>query len=206
MRRIFAAAICVLITPTIANAKPSPEIDQAKARIANLLKDPSSAQFKNVTYAPPPEGAKSGTVCGWVNAKNSYGGYVGFKPFYVSGRSAEMRDDLPDGSLNNHGIFDIMWNSCSPFSDESHGNSSLELPKLKVASGCERLYEDRPEKISNCVEIQLAAKAWVESYTTDAVTAYACAIKARKYGSYITAKSCVEEREATAVFSRGPEM
>jgi hypothetical protein len=42
------------------------------------MKDPSSVQFRNVSYRA------TGTlevVCGEYNAKNSYGGYVGFKIF-----------------------------------------------------------------------------------------------------------------------------
>lgn len=45
------------------------------------LKDPDSAKFQNLRIADY-EGGK--VVCGELNAKNSYGGYVGFKRF-VSG-------------------------------------------------------------------------------------------------------------------------
>ena len=37
------------------------------------LKDPESAKFQNIKG-----------YCGEVNAKNSYGGYTGFKPFYLA--------------------------------------------------------------------------------------------------------------------------
>lgn len=45
--------------------------------VAEKLKDPSSAQWQ--WYAFKGET----TYCGRVNAKNSYGGYTGFSPFYV---------------------------------------------------------------------------------------------------------------------------
>ena len=54
-------------------------IEATKQVVAATLKDPGSAQFKNVVvYA----GGKQRTVCGEVNGKNSYGGYVGFRKFY----------------------------------------------------------------------------------------------------------------------------
>lgn len=52
---------------------------QISAAVKAKLKDPDSAQFR---WPAPKEW---GSYCGWVNAKNSYGGYTGFKPFYVVG-------------------------------------------------------------------------------------------------------------------------
>jgi hypothetical protein len=54
-------------------------IEATKQAVADTLKDPSSAQFKNVIVF---DGGKQRAVCGEVNGKNSYGGYVGFKKFY----------------------------------------------------------------------------------------------------------------------------
>ena len=50
--------------------------EQAKKAVLNGLKDPGSAQFKNVRQVRP------GQFCGEVNAKNAMGGYVGFKQFF----------------------------------------------------------------------------------------------------------------------------
>ena len=55
-------------------------INEAKAAISHDLKDPSSAQFRNIWIAYEAEIDKS-TVCGEVNAKNSFGAYVGFAQF-----------------------------------------------------------------------------------------------------------------------------
>jgi hypothetical protein len=46
--------------------------------IKATLKDPDSAQFQNIRIADY-DGGK--VVCGEINAKNSYGGYVGYKSF-----------------------------------------------------------------------------------------------------------------------------
>lgn len=51
---------------------------QAQEKVAAGLRDPSSAQFQKV------EVRKSGAVCGEVNGRNGYGGYVGFKQFVVT--------------------------------------------------------------------------------------------------------------------------
>lgn len=57
---------------------------EAAARMAvqQTLKDPGSAQFQPARWAfYDPTGGT--IVCGAVNAKNSFGGYVGFAPYYA---------------------------------------------------------------------------------------------------------------------------
>lgn len=44
--------------------------------VAGALIDPSSAQFRDVNLS-----ASTGGACGWVNAKNRMGGYVGYTQF-----------------------------------------------------------------------------------------------------------------------------
>lgn len=66
-------------------------IQRAQEEVRLNLKDPDSAQFRNVvlkedTTKPEDIDEDIGVqpkVCGEVNAKNSMGGYVGFKPFYA---------------------------------------------------------------------------------------------------------------------------
>ena len=52
---------------------------RAKESVLALLKDPDSAKFGTVVVTD------SGIVCGYVNAKNSFGGYTGEKPFISMG-------------------------------------------------------------------------------------------------------------------------
>lgn len=49
------------------------------------LKDPSSIQLRSVKYTKfqGKDGTPTTIWCGEVNAKNSYGGYVGFSPFFA---------------------------------------------------------------------------------------------------------------------------
>ncbi|MDX4056709.1 hypothetical protein APA82_31855 [Pseudomonas aeruginosa] len=55
----------------------------AEKAVANMLKDPESAKFNGSFFMPDGgnEQLKSGHVCGYVNAKNSFGAYVGNRRF-----------------------------------------------------------------------------------------------------------------------------
>ena len=56
----------------------SSEIRAAKDQVRDQMRDPSSVQFEDVVAAP--DGV---AVCGYYNAKNGYGAYVGFERFVV---------------------------------------------------------------------------------------------------------------------------
>lgn len=61
-------------------------IVKAESAVQSKLKDPSSAQFRNVFFNKyvTPNGPVP-MVCGEVNSKNSFGGYRGFQRFVASG-------------------------------------------------------------------------------------------------------------------------
>lgn len=68
--------------PMIGPGRPATERESAKAKdaVTNSLKDPQSAQFRNLTVH------EGDAICGEVNARNSFGGYAGFQPFsYADG-------------------------------------------------------------------------------------------------------------------------
>jgi hypothetical protein len=67
----------------LATGTENQAIEKAKIIVADSLKDPSSAQFRNVRIA---DYQNKKVICGEVNGKNSYGGYAGFSLF-VSGIS-----------------------------------------------------------------------------------------------------------------------
>ena len=54
-----------------------------KTAAAKKLRDPYSAQFERMTRATRPNvrGQPTDVICGYVNAKNIYGAYVGAAPF-----------------------------------------------------------------------------------------------------------------------------
>lgn len=59
----------------------------AQRHVQERLKDPGSAMFRNVTFNPT-----TGSVCGEVNARNSYGGYTGYSYFWL-----RIVDGSPEG-------------------------------------------------------------------------------------------------------------
>lgn len=65
---------CDLIPGTAANQEK-----RGKELAAQLLIDPSSAQYRNVV-------AREDAVCGEINGKNRMGAYVGFSRFYVDAK------------------------------------------------------------------------------------------------------------------------
>jgi hypothetical protein len=54
------------------------------AMVKAKLKDPDSAQFKGIKRMD------DGNYCGWVNAKNGFGGYTGFGVFFTGSKGAVM--------------------------------------------------------------------------------------------------------------------
>ena len=75
---------CVLIAMLLAGTAAARDLtDDEKARIiaavSAQLRDPDSAKFKFPDY----DEADAPIYCGWVNAKNAFGGYVGDMPFQV---------------------------------------------------------------------------------------------------------------------------
>lgn len=74
------------------------DVDSAKLMILAKLKDPNSAQWGTIwTYG--------GNICGYVNARNSFGGYVGPRRFHVVGDSAWVEGDQ-DGAA-----FGAIWST-----------------------------------------------------------------------------------------------
>lgn len=73
-------------------------IGLAKASVKARLKDPSSAEFGQVVVK------SSGIVCGYVNAKNAFGGYTGEKAFISMGSQGMtwLHGESPD--------FEKTWN------------------------------------------------------------------------------------------------
>ncbi|MBB4287409.1 hypothetical protein [Roseospira goensis] len=62
-------------------------IDGAKEALVKKLRDPESVQWRNIRIVDYAEGR---LVCGEYNARNAFGGYVGFQPFASGGQTARM--------------------------------------------------------------------------------------------------------------------
>lgn len=88
MDRKLGGLILLVLLALSSLAAASPEDDRAfeaaKKAAAYNMKDPASAQFRNMRYG----GHNKIVVCGEINAKNGFGAYAGFTPFmYDPGRS-----------------------------------------------------------------------------------------------------------------------
>jgi hypothetical protein len=81
-------------------------IDLTTQAVAQTLKDPAAAQFRNVSIL---DGGKTRIVCGEVNGKNSYGGYVGFRKFFIYENSLEVL--IKKGDLIMDQLVDL---ACKP--------------------------------------------------------------------------------------------
>jgi hypothetical protein len=73
-----APAPAAIAAPTPPPPVEDLRIEKAKNAVLGSLKDPGSAQFKDVMGS---EVNGDFSVCGKINAKNAMGGYVGFKNF-----------------------------------------------------------------------------------------------------------------------------
>lgn len=107
---------CVTAEPIYRNPLPkstatAKEINLAKQEVRDLMKDPSSVQFKNVAgYSIGPSRLTS--LCGQINAKNGYGAYNGFRHFtYLAG--ILNTNELEGKPAPWENVFNADWNrSC----------------------------------------------------------------------------------------------
>lgn len=87
MRVKTAAAACLTVVSIACFAAPGDAsfVARAKETLAKELKDPGSVQYRGLFIASrdTPKGAEL-SLCGEMNAKNSYGGYGGFRPFIAT--------------------------------------------------------------------------------------------------------------------------
>lgn len=79
------AFVTPLFTPTAYRVEATQAyVDDRLQQVRDSLKDPESARFSSVYTTKRTAGDPSVNVCGYVNAKNSYGGYVGAVRFFAS--------------------------------------------------------------------------------------------------------------------------
>lgn len=86
----------------------------AKANIVKKLKDPGSAKFRGlfISASEFPDGGKVYTIhslCGEVNAKNSYGGYSGFRRFVANAIAPGGQIDDPDDNAAAYAFQQGSW-------------------------------------------------------------------------------------------------
>lgn len=96
MKRFIAVVIAAIMVPQMSFAisieKEAFLFDKAKQGMMETFKDPDSAKFSDMVA-----NEKFMAVCGRVNAKNGFGGYVGKQRFISNGviNALEGRDMEP---------------------------------------------------------------------------------------------------------------
>lgn len=119
MRLVAVTVLCVGL------AGCGGPVSDAKKLVAHDLKDPSSAQFREIKTV-------ADTVCGEVNAKNAYGAYVGFKHFFVRDGRVTMEPEAPSERLSpniSRSALD-QWTAYQEFSGVWQMRCQSTLPSL----------------------------------------------------------------------------
>ena len=90
-------ALVSFIAPMLAGCNSSEK--QMLEAVREQLKDPSSAQFSELEMKKTSDGSMN-VLCGQVNAKNSFGGYVGARPFTAvkSNRGDDIAADISESA------------------------------------------------------------------------------------------------------------
>ncbi len=68
------------------------DINIAKSAVAEESTDPEAARFRN--FSGYKTSAGDTIVCAEVNAKNAYGGYVGYRPMWVRFNGTKVKSTL----------------------------------------------------------------------------------------------------------------
>jgi hypothetical protein len=75
--RTLASVLLLSLAACSFEPREPKELEGARVAVRAMLNDPESAQFTDLRVL------ENGTVCGYVNAKNRFGGYTGKAPFYL---------------------------------------------------------------------------------------------------------------------------
>lgn len=97
MRNIYAG-IAIVLAITLAGCDSQP-VKVAKADITKRLKDPRSAEYRNVKAVEYDPGEF--LISGMVNAKNSFGGFTGFQEFRVTMRKTDGGYEVTSTFIND---------------------------------------------------------------------------------------------------------
>ncbi len=91
------ASVPVLTQPA---SLPDAQVQFAQAAITHQLRDPDSAQFRNLTTYVMENGDQ--IVCGEINARNGFGGYSGYVTYYVRLQGQTIKRTHMDDATVHH--------------------------------------------------------------------------------------------------------
>ena len=88
-----------------------------KELVLETLSDPNSAEFKDVFRSSFRGKDGIEATCGQVNAKNKFGGFVGFRKFYVVGGHVSIVDKSGEAYMTEY--YEKLWKIvCEPDEEE----------------------------------------------------------------------------------------
>ncbi|MCM5533177.1 MULTISPECIES: hypothetical protein [Acinetobacter] len=154
LNKLLIPVLCLF--PITTFAAESLDVQKAKSLLQNMMKDPDSTQFRNIKEVTNTVGEKS--VCGEVNAKNSYGGYVGYRSFaYTNG---DLTMEIPNDR----------WGLTRP-KLELAGCSGVEAEKrqrkaIVVDNYCKTTYQFYVDIASNSLTREKAFELAKDNYNT----------------------------------------
>ena len=90
-------------------------IEKGKSAVSYAMKDPESTKFREITVHKKSSGPYM--VCGQINAKNSYGGYIGYQGFMVSVGSGKAVVTL---ERDKYFPFETVWEAICNIKDQIH--------------------------------------------------------------------------------------
>ena len=94
---VGTAAALLAVVGFYADWGPIGQFASVRNAVEDRLKDPDSARFRNIREV-------ENGYCGEVNARNSMGGYVGFRPFYAENFNI-WGDNIKFGDAENRRAF-----------------------------------------------------------------------------------------------------
>lgn len=89
----FHSGVAVILSSISVVGYAGPGIERWKDFVREHLKDPKSAEFRNVYPSQTPKGTPA--ICGEVNSKNAFGGYTGYKPFIIFADAEMLYLEVP---------------------------------------------------------------------------------------------------------------
>lgn len=130
---------CLILTLVLAGCSQFSDearaIEEAKSAVADKLKDPESAQFRNVERCPD----SPIWYTGEVNGRNSFGAYAGFERFYSLGPVAYLESEA-DGEMG--------WLAGDAMIDCKGSTLTLQVKEALLEGMPEDLKRDRLEAVS----------------------------------------------------------
>ena len=101
------------------------DLRKFRAIVANSLKDPASAQFRNEKVLKESAGK---FYCGQLNAKNGYGGYTGFVTFVADEHSVRLQPQDESNTLDSLKarleFFTFLRDHCFTAAEKAAANAS----------------------------------------------------------------------------------